>query len=671
MARNTKEVFFMGKKKIVSMVLAALLAFGAMGAPIPAYAMTQENEVLATSTDGDEVAGVTDALDIDEIKSGAPATVNDVLVPTADNKKGIQGTEFMNSDIADSDPASLGVNHVLFNLELSKIISTDGQGVPYVYNGKTYYYNFDSSNFTHNYLNVFEWEVKNLKAQGKAITFVILMPWSDDPTLQNLIYPSARERGHYYYALNTEDANARETLDATFHFLAEVFGTSDTFVQNWIIGNEVNQPHQYNYTGTMNKRENVDICVKSYDLLYNALKDNNPNAKSYISLTNSWNNTDEGRGITTRYFLDEFAKRENGKDWNIAFHAYPPVMSEYVWSKNSARFLRHDVGSMFVCGANLEVLTDYVKNNYGSKHRIILSEQSYDSTYGEDAQAAMIAYTYYAGARNDMVDAVIFTSWADSNNAVYDGYKLGIVDINGRKKEAYNVFKYMNTSQKATYTNKYLNYLHINNWSDNILYQSPATDAVLTGSSLYLAEHTKDKVMIGLTTSTSKQTDLEYKWTIFNENTGDTYVISDWTTNFEWLVWKPEMGAEFQITGEVRVAGNPSSYAKHTTKLSHHPYIKGKCQMPYEGKGGGYLIGFESFSNPNQEYTYEMLILDCTLLAEGKDAWVYTTTPCHVPETSLWTIWQPQYGYYWTLFRLYDKYGDMIDQECYGFVNAY
>lgn len=128
----------MGKKKIVSMVLAALLAFGAMGAPIPAYAMTQENEVLATSTDGDEVAGVTDALDIDEIKSGAPATVNDVLVPTADNKKGIQGTEFMNSDIADSDPASLGVNHVLFNLELSKIISTDGQGVPYVYNGKTH-----------------------------------------------------------------------------------------------------------------------------------------------------------------------------------------------------------------------------------------------------------------------------------------------------------------------------------------------------------------------------------------------------------------------------------------------------------------------------------------------------------------------------------------------------
>ena len=67
-----------------------------------------------------------------------------------------------------------------------------------------------------------------------------------------------------------------------------------------------------------------------------------------------------------------------------------------------------------------------------------------------------------------------------------------------------------------------------------------------------------------------------------------------------------------------------------------------------------------------------MLILDCTLLAEGKDAWIYTTGRCGVAEgNALWTVWQPQYGYYWTLFRVYDANGEMIDQDCYGFVNAY
>lgn len=98
--------------------------------------------------------------------------------------------------------------------------------------------------------------------------------------------------------------------------------------------------------------------------------------------------------------------------------------------------------------------------------------------------------------------------------------------------------------------------------------------------------------------------------------------------------------------------------------------IKGKCQIPYTGTGGGYLIGFESYDNPNQSYSYEMLILDCTLLAQGLPAWVYTTGRCSVESgNALWTVWQPQYGYYWTLFRLYDENGNIIDEQCYGFEN--
>lgn len=91
--------------------------------------------------------------------------------------------------------------------------------------------------------------------------------------------------------------------------------------------------------------------------------------------------------------------------------------------------------------------------------------------------------------------------------------------------------------------------------------------------------------------------------------------------------------------------------------------------MPYTGEGGGYLIGIESYENPDRAYRYEMLILDCTLLAQGKDAWIYTTGQCYAPDTCLWTIWQPLYGYYWTLFRIYDENGELIDQQCFGFEN--
>ena len=101
------------------------------------------------------------------------------------------------------------------------------------------------------------------------------------------------------------------------------------------------------------------------------------------------------------------------------------------------------------------------------------------------------------------------------------------------------------------------------------------------------------------------------------------------------------------------------------------PIIKGKCQMPYSGEQGtGYLIGVESYDNPGQKYQYEMLILDCTLLAQGKPAWTYTTGKFTVSQGNAgWCIWTPQYGYYWTLFRVYDENGVLIDEQCYGFEN--
>lgn len=113
----------------------------------------------------------------------------------------------------------------------------------------------------------------------------------------------------------------------------------------------------------------------------------------------------------------------------------------------------------------------------------------------------------------------------------------------------------------------------------------------------------------------------------------------------------------------------PEDSSRYLTFEIIDPVIKGKCQMPYTGAGGGYLIGVETYED--KDYLYEMLILDCTLLRDGKDAWVYTTGKCKVPDNCLWTIWQPQYGYYWTLFRVYDSSGVMLEEQCYGFVNAY
>ncbi len=198
-----------------------------------------------------------------------------------------------------------------------------------------------------------------------------------------------------------------------------------------------------------------------------------------------------------------------------------------------------------------------------------------------------------------------------------------------------------------------------------------STGATLSKPGIYLAELGKDHITVGMTYKITEKTDIEFSWYVSTDGK-NWNVLQDWKENDEWLRWTPASYGEYSLKCIARVCGNMSSTIEDTIPISFHPEIKGKCQMPYTGAGGGYLIGIETFENPNQSYQYEMLILDCTLLAQGKDAWIYTTGKFTVPQGCAgWTIWQPQYGYYWTLFRVFDRNGNLLDEACYGFVNAY
>lgn len=494
------------------------------------------------------------------------ATQADVTVPNANNKKGVQGTEVTTGPYAESISA-LSLNHIMLNVDLTQVINTDGTGTPYEYNGKTYYFNEQEGS----YMKVWQSRVKEYRNQGITMTFCLVMSWSDNAEVQKLMYNPVPRK--VYYALNVTNAEAREHISALLHFMANRFGYSDTFVQNWRVGNEVNVSHDYNYTGAGTgsiplKSTIVTLATESYDLLRKALDDENPYAKAFVSVTHDWNYSNEGKGVPTKDFIDAFAASTDDDNWNVDFHAYPPKMSEQVWTKASASYLTHDVMTNTVCAPNLEVLTDYIKNNYGTNHRVALSEQSFDSNYGEEEQAAMIAYTYYAAARNDMIDNVIFTTWQDTNSVYHDYYNMGFIDYNGKKKASYNVFKYMNTSQTATYVDPYLSKLSswtgrtISSWSDDILYKTPSTTATLTSASLYMPadQQTVDMVYIGMTTEPlNKAVDIEYKWSVYNYTTKKTTTLTGWNLNNEWLKWYPEENATYKLTCTARMAGNPSS----------------------------------------------------------------------------------------------------------------
>ena len=411
------------------------------------------------------------------------------------------------------DPIALGVDHALFNIDLTEVVNTNGKGEAFTYNGKTYYYNnYDGTQFYYTLLRMQE-----VRDKGITLTAQINMQWSEDTKLQELIYPGGREPGHNYYALNTSTVESQEVLSAAFHYLV----TKCPYVNNWIVGCEINSPEQCNYCGTIDVNTNVTIAVQTYDLMYKAIQDVNPSAKNYVCLDNIWN-FDNGAGIPAKTFLEEFAKRETDKTWHLAFHPYPVPYGSTdnaadwnMWGEKSSAngYLTHTQYTGFLTGANLEVLSNFVKNNYGSEHRIILTEFGFDSRAGEDSQAAALYYTYKAAERDDMIDACIYQPWTDTG---WDFRHMGILASDGTQRKIYNVFKYMDSNAELASESYYLNFLNISSWSDNIIYNyKDVAGGPVNISGVYIPADDGTQIRAGAVIETDS-TDLTYECTVID-----------------------------------------------------------------------------------------------------------------------------------------------------------
>ena len=164
--------------------------------------------------------------------------------------------------------------------------------------------------------------------------------------------------------------------------------------------------------------------------------------------------------------FDKNIKAYNKKiNWNLAYHAYPAILtSAATW--NDA-YTTNSLGSEFVTPKNLNILTDYVKKNYGKKTRIILSEQGFTAIgagNSENVQAAGVAYLYYKAEFNDMIDAVIYRSLTDDAGEVAQGLAFGL----SSRPTSWNVFVNMDTPQSTKYTNPLLPVIGAGSWSSII-----------------------------------------------------------------------------------------------------------------------------------------------------------------------------------------------------------
>ena len=250
------------------------------------------------------------------------------------SKKGIQAVN-LDDRRGDGSPKPTDDNaygsntkNTLMNIHLNDLVGTsEGSGFKsYEYKGKTYYFS-NCATHLETVRNLVEGYPQYIKPRVTAtnqvaVTFVLLLEYDD--VTKYLIDPSARAKGHKYYTLNVREEEARETLEALFLYLGELFGQNDCYVTHWILGNEVNSSKAWNYQGSLSFSNYMKSYASAFRLLYNGVKAGKTGNNVYISLDNGWTaSPDTYSGKSTLDKFAEYAQLENEDMlWSIAYHGY-------------------------------------------------------------------------------------------------------------------------------------------------------------------------------------------------------------------------------------------------------------------------------------------------------------------------------------------------------------
>ena len=420
---------------------------------------------------------ITNPEDIAEPTDGTSKEYYGFYEGKVESKKGMQG---IHANAVDE----LGIQASLVNIHLNELIKTsanvakngDACYQPYVYKGKTYYFHdMISYQKTIYYLNGWgdgDYATSPYGSNRKNVSLNLLLGWDNELTY--LIAPSARVPGKSYYSLNMTDSYARETFEALFCYMTEKLGGNGYKhrVCNWVLGNEVNACNAWNYAGGMSTRDCAYNYAKAFQLLYQAVRGTDKNARVFISLDHSWTVGPDGH--SGKEYLDEFAAYMYATAphmrWNVDYHPYSnPLYKNDFWN-DTTNTTTDSVWTPYISMKNLHVLTDYlaeIENRYHMQNgyiRVILGEQGYiaASSAQEAEQAAAIAYEFYIASMNKRVDACVNRAYVD---APEEGIMtLGLMYVNEVHKASYDLYKNLGKAYSLDTTAGYAGVIGAARW---------------------------------------------------------------------------------------------------------------------------------------------------------------------------------------------------------------
>lgn len=372
---------------------------------------------------------------------------------TARMTTGIKGILPDVTKVTDGSLQELGIQQAVYNLNVGDICSASSVSgaIPFSYNGATYY--FDGPTIA-NYDSL----IKHLNNCGIQVTLVILNT-GKGAYAQNLIHPLAVGGTSPGYALNVADASGVNHLKAIGAFLGQRYSGAQGCgqVDNWILGNETNARTEWWYSSSTSLDVNVNLYVKAFRILYNEIKSMNANAWIYNSIDQEWNRKSNPGSFLSKDYLDQFNYymiREGNIDWGLSYHPYnSPLYDPYAWN-GPAVWVKNSITSPYITMQNIDILINYMHqakflNPSGEVRSISLAEIGYTSDFGNANQEASVAYGYLKAASLPDVDAFMLYRQTDNAHEMESHLALGLDDLSGNHKPAYDIYKNLGTANEA------------------------------------------------------------------------------------------------------------------------------------------------------------------------------------------------------------------------------
>lgn len=402
------------------------------------------------------------------------------------SKKGLGGWHRSRSPKTNNDLVDLQISAVTININaMHDLASLDARPgwQSFEWQGRTYYANPKR-------LEAIDKTLLEAQRHGVMVSVILLVtnPKGKGTDRARLLANPEADVSGIFAMPNVTSEEGLRFYGAILNLMAERWTRPDGLygrIHHWIMHNEVDFGWVWTNAGRKSDVEYMSLYHRSMRITDLIVRQHDPNARVWISLTHHWANKGNQDGYGSKRMLEllvKFCKAEGDFPWAVAYHPYPQnLRNPRTWEDHQATY---SFDTPKITPKNLEVLDAWMKRPemrfMGEVRPVHLSENGFNSPdYTEESlndQAAGMAFAWKKMKPLSSIKMWHYHNWIDNRHE--GGLRIGLRKFPDDEQEPYSAKPIWYTYQALGGPNEdaslevYLKTIAASAWND-ILYRAP------------------------------------------------------------------------------------------------------------------------------------------------------------------------------------------------------